>query len=456
MAKKSKKKLLYTNDPGEVRKRILHQFSPATLLQQIAADCIVDCWLRLQTELSSRAKSREQEADDPRSGAPTVSPYLLWDNASIRNAIRFLSDLLCDCDKYPKLSEEKKEQIRKAFGEEFVAELTAWPVESWDACLLAHHLITHARTFGSPLPPIAETAPKVLRDSKLMKEMMLKLLRQKTCHLQELLQFNDSRQHGLRALSSGRMSGSLSSAPQDLQKAVVLEASQHITECWRRRMIRKSVTDKVIAANRRNAKCSTGPKNVAAVKNNALKHGLLARAITFENKEDEREFSELLESIQDDFPRAIQNMVQQELATCWWKSQMAEQELRDIRRQPNTSAQILRNLISLNNDDAASVFSGVRGPDIASTTDLSGWEGRELVLKAGKSNGDSSVLPENLDDENGSSVIELRLTNSTERILRYQASLKRDFYRALQTLINLKCDTSANDIICGSKKASED
>src|SRR5438270_2750435 len=145
MATKSTKKLQYTNDAGQVRKRILHQFSPATLLQQSAADCIIDCWLRLQTELSLRAKSREQEADDPTSGAPTVSPYFLWNNASMRNAIRYLSDLHRECDKYPHLREERKEEIKKLFGEEFIAELTAWPVESWAACLLAHHLITHAR-----------------------------------------------------------------------------------------------------------------------------------------------------------------------------------------------------------------------------------------------------------------------------------------------------------------------
>jgi hypothetical protein len=221
-------------------------------------------------------------------------------------------------------------------------------------------------------------------------------------------------------------------------------------------VIKKSVTDKVIAANRRNAKCSTGPKNIDAVRNNAVKHGLLARAITFENKEEEREFNELLDSIQDDFPRAIQDIMQQELATCWWKSQVAERELRNIRSQPNTSAQMLYKLMSRDNDDAASGVSGVRGPDIAGTTDLSGWEGRELVFKAGKSNSGSSLLPEYLGDENGGPVMELRLTSSMERILRYRTSVKRDFYRALHTLINLKRDASANAITCGSKNAPDD
>ena len=122
-----------------------------------------------------------------------MSPYVLWDNASMRNAIRCLSYVICECEKYPNLSEERKEQLRKAFGKEFVAELTEWAAPNWDACLLAHHLIRHAKTFRHPLPPITETAPKVLRDPKQMKEMMLKLLRQKRFHLQELLQFNMTR-----------------------------------------------------------------------------------------------------------------------------------------------------------------------------------------------------------------------------------------------------------------------
>jgi hypothetical protein len=220
-------------------------------------------------------------------------------------------------------------------------------------------------------------------------------------------------------------------------------------------VIKKSVTDKVIAANRRNAKRSTGPKNVAAVRNNAVKHGLLARAITFESRQEQEEFEVLLDSIQDDFPRAIQHIMEQELATCWWKSQVAERELRNIRSQSHTSAQMLKKVVSLNGD-AGSVVSGVGGPDIASSTDLAGWEGRELVLKAGKSNSDSSLLPGYLDDENGSPLIELRLTNSMERILRHQASIKRDFYRALHTLINLKHDASASAITSGSKKGRED
>ena len=51
--------------------------------------------------------------------------------------------------------------------------------------------------------------------------------------------------------------------------------------------IKKTVTEKVIAANRGNSQKSTGPHNVEAVKENALKHGLLARRIVFTNEEEQ-------------------------------------------------------------------------------------------------------------------------------------------------------------------------
>jgi hypothetical protein len=227
MTTTSKMKLHSTDHWRKMRKRILLQFSPATSLQKTAADCIVDASLHLETELSLRRKSREQEADDPTSGVPTVSSYSLWDPASIRNAIKYLAVLIGECDEFPYLHENRKEEISKLFGQEFVADLIEWTPPSWDAYLLADHLTKHAKTFRRPLPP--ETAAKVPPDPKQMKdppdpkqmkEMMLKLLHQKMCHLREHLQFSNSKQNGLHPVSSKRESGSFASALQDLQRSV--------------------------------------------------------------------------------------------------------------------------------------------------------------------------------------------------------------------------------------------
>jgi hypothetical protein len=220
MTTTTKRKLHSTDHEREVRKRIILQFSPATPLQKTAADCIVDASLHLETELSLRRKSREQKADDPTSGVPTVSSYSLGDPASIRNAIKYLALLMGECNEDPNLREKRREEISKVFGEQFLAELTEWTVPNWQACLLADHLTLHAKTFGRPLPPIPETGTKVLPDPKQMKDMMLKLLRQKMCHLQEHLQFSDLKQNGLHSFSSKCESGSFASALQDLQRSV--------------------------------------------------------------------------------------------------------------------------------------------------------------------------------------------------------------------------------------------
>src|SRR5256885_14662817 len=116
MTTTSKKQLHCRNHRRELRKRILHQFSPTTPLQNAVADYIVNCSLRLQTELSLLDKPYEQDGADPTAGAPTASRCNLWERASIRLAIQYLSDLIRECDEYPKLREQRKEEIRKLFG----------------------------------------------------------------------------------------------------------------------------------------------------------------------------------------------------------------------------------------------------------------------------------------------------------------------------------------------------
>ena len=121
--------------------------------------------------------------------------------------------------------------------------------------------------------------------------------------------------------------------------------------------IKKTVSEKVIAANRGNAQQSTGPKNVAAVRNNALKHGLLAKSIVFRNEEEETEFERLLGALEKDVQPVIQRMMREELATCWWNLQRAEQELGDIRNRLMASKELLRRFISSSDDERVSVLS---------------------------------------------------------------------------------------------------
>src|ERR1700756_2184326 len=62
---------------------------------------------------------------------------------------------------------------------------------------------------------------------------------------------------------------------------------------------KRKLTDAVLAANRTNAKRSTGPKTPdgkSTVSRNALRHGLLSRRIHLDTDQDRREYQELLGS----------------------------------------------------------------------------------------------------------------------------------------------------------------
>jgi hypothetical protein len=53
--------------------------------------------------------------------------------------------------------------------------------------------------------------------------------------------------------------------------------------------IRKTISEKVISANRANSQKSTGPEDCANVKNNAMKHGFRAQQLFFENQDEKKD-----------------------------------------------------------------------------------------------------------------------------------------------------------------------
>src|SRR6516162_1766714 len=100
--------------------------------------------------------------------------------------------------------------------------------------------------------------------------------------------------------------------------------------------IEKTVSEKVIAANRANAQKSTGPKTEdakLAVRLHAVKHGLLAKGIVFRNEEEQTEFQSLLDELEEEFQPegVVERMLVEEIGSCWWKLHVAQSwELEDI------------------------------------------------------------------------------------------------------------------------------
>jgi hypothetical protein len=200
--------------------------------------------------------------------------------------------------------------------------------------------------------------------------------------------------------------------------------------------IKKTVSEKVIAANRRNARKATGPQNVSAVRYNATKHGLLAKQLAFRREDEAAEFKTLLDGLEKDFaPQgAVQGMLVEEIAVTWWKLGIAVGwELEDMANRREASRELLRRFIHNSQDVQLSSFSSDDGRPPAFST----WECEGAMLRA-RSKAQGDVLSNERDAKDGGSEIELRITSAMDTILRYQTSLKRDFYRAVQMLHSLK------------------
>lgn len=84
---------------------------------------------------------------------------------------------------------------------------------------------------------------------------------------------------------------------------------------------------KQIAANRRNARRSTGPRTPAgkaAVRHNALKHGILARETIIthgDHPENQADLEQLLADLHDDCrPEGpLEELLVQQIAVCYWR-----------------------------------------------------------------------------------------------------------------------------------------
>ncbi len=86
--------------------------------------------------------------------------------------------------------------------------------------------------------------------------------------------------------------------------------------------IHKTVTEKVVQANRKNADKSTGPKSTVgklAVRHNAVRHGLLAKQILFRHGEvRQQESKQFLDELELDLKPIgfIERMLVEEAGAC--------------------------------------------------------------------------------------------------------------------------------------------
>jgi hypothetical protein len=205
---------------------------------------------------------------------------------------------------------------------------------------------------------------------------------------------------------------------------------------------KKTVSTKVIEANRENAKRSTGPRGKLgklAIRNNAVKHGLLTSRVIFQNEEEETEFKTLVDDLDDELkPKGkLEGLLVEEIAAGWWKLRTAAQwGLQDLRSRRKASLAFLNTFIESSEDmsDASSEqHSKLRAAA------KSGWECREVLITVGGNKfAEENEFSGETTQTRAKTQLQARLGSSGETLLRYETAWRRDLYRAIEVLKDMQ------------------
>lgn len=224
----------------------------------------------------------------------------------------------------------------------------------------------------------------------------------------------------------------------------------------------KAVTEAVRNANRQNASASTGPKTNNGKSNssiNAICHGILAKKIVFHTKEQRREYRKLKVRCREHFQpqQFLEAFLVDEITINIWKLQVIEgleaQEL--LKRQEGDND--LNGIFSLGNDlelpmdgvdlplehgldcERLTVRGSVR-KDSGNSNSGTG----PLVVNGQALNGARSSVNSNKDS--GSHLeVEAVLVSTLESMGRYKARVKKDLYRAIETLRTIQAERKNNE-----------
>jgi hypothetical protein len=201
--------------------------------------------------------------------------------------------------------------------------------------------------------------------------------------------------------------------------------------------IKKTISEKVILANRENATHSTGPRSTEgrnAVRHNALKHGLLAKQLVFRDEKERADFEQLLDRLEQNYrPQdEFEWMTVEEAGISWWIYQSTLRwGIQESAKRYGTSLGLLRKLTTTDEDQFG--MFGYADPTIGS------WECDEFTVRSSKEHREEKEDTDAGEGKRGGRVeIEARVRSSTDSVLRVQARVKRDFYKAIDKLLELQ------------------
>ncbi len=204
--------------------------------------------------------------------------------------------------------------------------------------------------------------------------------------------------------------------------------------------IKRTVTKRVLAANRANGKYNPGPRNPQNTSDNAVTHGLLAKKLVFRTDDEKQSYDALAAELADHHQPfgPTERLLVSEMAISLWRLQAVYGwESLEVSNRANAAAAIVQGLRE--NDKAQEL------PLFAATQQ--GWSAQEMVVRSGSrsSNEEEALLDEAR--KTGYIILETKMTSSLETILRYSAAIRRDFYRALVALRELQLERLELDIL---------
>ena len=196
--------------------------------------------------------------------------------------------------------------------------------------------------------------------------------------------------------------------------------------------LKKTMTEKALAANRANGSGSPGPRNTTFTKINAVKHGILTRQLHFRSDEEKVMFNELHDELVLHYAPVgpTERELVSEVGLCFWRlSEVYAWELDEVIHRRNVVAAISRALRNSGDIHQAELLKLA----------LKGWEAEEMLVRSG--NRTSEEIEDFREYESGKSSqlsIEAKLTPALATVTRYGAAIRRDLYRALAALHELR------------------
>src|SRR5271170_2488670 len=217
--------------------------------------------------------------------------------------------------------------------------------------------------------------------------------------------------------------------------------------------IKKTMTDKAIAANQNNGKKGNGPDDSSHLSQNARKHGLQSKHLVFKTDEERQEYDALLNDLMDEYQpdgRTAVELVDKLAVDFWMGGEGNGLAMQELAHRRKAAGAMMSRLAENYDDDQLSLFSEPNG----SHSDFPfGWDCQQLVVRTGT--GTSELQKQGVLKDRSGKVghveIEARLNTSLDTIMRYQAATNRDLFRTIAELQSLQRERREKSVAAGDQ-----